>query len=74
MGKFCAICGRGKQVGNNVSHSHRKTKRSFQINLQKKLINQKGCKKHMLVCTKCLKDQMKAPRLRSRSARASAGK
>lgn len=60
MGKFCAICGRGKQVGNNVSHSHRKTKRRFNINLQKKVLTVKGRTKRVLVCTGCLKNQMKA--------------
>jgi len=67
MGKFCAICGRGKQVGYNVSHSHRKTKRSFGVNLQKKVVvfqnrvSRRGTvKRRVLVCTSCLKNQMKA--------------
>ena len=30
------ITGRGPVSGNNVSHAHNKTKRRFQINLQKK--------------------------------------
>ena len=60
MGKFCAICGRGQQVGNNVSHSHRKTKRHFSVNLQKKALKVAGKTKRVLVCTGCLKNQMKA--------------
>ena len=33
MSRVCAICGKGKASGNNVSHSNRKTKRTFEVNL-----------------------------------------
>ncbi len=33
MSKVCQITGKTAQVGNNVSHSHRKTKRRFDVNL-----------------------------------------
>lgn len=33
MSKFCQITGRRTQVGNNVSHSKRRTKRRFNVNL-----------------------------------------
>jgi large subunit ribosomal protein L28 len=40
MSKKCEISGRGALRGNNVSHSNRKTKRIFALNLQtKKLLN-----------------------------------
>jgi large subunit ribosomal protein L28 len=35
MARRCAVTGKGVQVGNNVSHSNRKTKRRFLPNLQK---------------------------------------
>jgi large subunit ribosomal protein L28 len=34
MSRRCPISGKGVQVGNNVSHSNRKTKRRFLPNLQ----------------------------------------
>jgi len=33
MSKICQITGKRARVGNNVSHSNRKTKRKFHINL-----------------------------------------
>ena len=36
MSKICAITGKKPLVGNNVSHSNKKTKRKFYPNLQTK--------------------------------------
>lgn len=36
MSRVCQITGKKPQVGNNVSHANNKTKRRFDINLQKK--------------------------------------
>ena len=36
MSKICQLTGRQAQVGNNVSHSKRRTKRKFKINLHTK--------------------------------------
>ncbi|MBQ5628014.1 MAG: 50S ribosomal protein L28 [Bacteroidaceae bacterium] len=36
MSKICQITGKKAMVGNNVSHSNRKTKRLFNVNLFKK--------------------------------------
>ena len=33
MSKICQITGRKAAVGNNVSHSKRRTKRKFEVNL-----------------------------------------
>ena len=33
MSKFCEITGKRPMVGNNVSHSKRRTKRRFDVNL-----------------------------------------
>ena len=35
MSRVCALTGKKVQFGHNVSHSHRKTNRRFQPNLQK---------------------------------------
>ncbi len=34
MSKICQVTGKGPVAGNNVSHSHRKTRRRFLPNLQ----------------------------------------
>lgn len=36
MSKICEITGKKAMVGNNVSHSNKKTKRKFNVNLFKK--------------------------------------
>ena len=36
MAKVCQITGKKAQVGNNVSHSKRRTKRKFEVNLHTK--------------------------------------
>ena len=36
MAKVCQITGRKRMVGNNVSHSKRRTKRVFDLNLKTK--------------------------------------
>ena len=36
MAKFCQVTGRKRMVGNNVSHSKRRTKRIFALNLKTK--------------------------------------
>ena len=51
----CERCGKGPQYGHNVSHSHRKTNRSWTPNIQKVTVVQDGQSKRMSVCTKCLK-------------------
>lgn len=55
MARRCDICGKGPVTGNNVSHSHRKTKRVFRPNLHKirKVVNGKVIR--LRVCSKCLK-------------------
>lgn len=55
MSKRCEICGKTIHVGNNVSHSNRKTKKVWYPNLQKVKVLKGGKSKRMLVCTTCLK-------------------
>ena len=56
MSRVCSICGKGPTAGNNVSHSNRKTKRSFQANVQKVSYKQQDGKVVTgYVCARCLK-------------------
>lgn len=56
MSKVCEICGKAPSTGNNVSHSHRKTKRVFRPNIQKVSIKEaNGHVRKANVCTSCLK-------------------
>lgn len=36
MSRKCAVTGRTPGFGNNVSHSHRRTRRCFDVNMQRK--------------------------------------
>ncbi len=53
MAKVCSMCGKGAQVGNTVSHSHRKTKRRWLPNLQS--VQLKKGEKRVYLCMQCLK-------------------
>jgi large subunit ribosomal protein L28 len=35
MGRVCELSGKGTITGNNVSHSNRRTKRKWKVNLRK---------------------------------------
>ena len=36
MAAVCDVCGKGPGFGHNISHSHRRTKRRFNPNIQKR--------------------------------------
>ena len=55
MAKIFEICGKKPIVGNNVSHSHHKTRRRWLPNLQRVRAMMNGTKKRIKVCTNCLK-------------------
>ncbi len=55
MSRVCSICGKGRTSGNNVSHSHRKTRRTFQANVQKVTYMKDGKTETGYVCARCLK-------------------
>lgn len=62
MSRVCNICGKGQASGNNVSHSNRKTRRTFKANVQKVSYVEDGKEVKGYVCTRCLK------RLKERNA------
>jgi large subunit ribosomal protein L28 len=55
MSRMCDICGKKTGSGNNVSHSHKKTKRVFKPNIQKARVEINGRVKNINICTSCLK-------------------
>ena len=55
MSRVCSICGKGQTSGNNVSHSNRKTRRTFKANVQKVSFVQDGKVENGYVCARCLK-------------------
>ena len=59
---MCDICGKTKSSGNNVSFSHKKTKRVFRPNIQRTRILVNGTFKQVNACTRCIRTMAKAPR------------
>lgn len=51
----CEICGKKRMVGNNVSHSNNRTKRTFGANIHTVKMLKPGRSKKAKVCTTCLK-------------------
>ena len=60
MSRVCSICGKGQTSGNNVSHSKRRTRRTFKANVQKVSFIQNGKEQKGYVCTRCLKKTERA--------------
>ncbi|HNS32795.1 MAG TPA: 50S ribosomal protein L28 [bacterium] len=55
MGKVCEICGKKGSTGNKVSHSNKKTRRTWKPNIQTMLADIKGERKRINICTSCMK-------------------
>ena len=51
----CVCCGKSLVFGNNVSHSNRKTSRTWKPNLRKVSANINGTHKTVPVCSRCLR-------------------
>ena len=49
------MCGKGPSWGMSVSHSHRRTKRRWNPNIQRVRTQVKGATKRVNVCTSCIK-------------------
>ncbi len=51
----CAVCGKQRVIGNNVSHANNKTKKLIMPNLQRmRIVTKKGVQKEY-VCTRCIR-------------------
>ncbi|HEY5648971.1 MAG TPA: 50S ribosomal protein L28 [Nitrospiria bacterium] len=58
MAYVCEICGKGRMVGNRVSHANRKTKRAFYPNLQNIKATVNRSTRRILACTRCIRSGM----------------
>jgi len=60
MAKACIVCGKGRSSGNNVSHSNRKTRRTFSANVHKVNVEINGVNQRQNVCTRCMRTSKKS--------------
>ena len=55
MGKFCEVCEKGQMIGHNVSHSNRKSSRTWAPNVQQLRVIVEGTPVRLNVCTRCIR-------------------
>ncbi|SNR73500.1 LSU ribosomal protein L28P [Haloechinothrix alba] len=56
MAAVCDVCGKGPGFGKQVSHSHRRTNRRWNPNIQTVHVKSDGSnKKRIKACTSCIK-------------------
>jgi large subunit ribosomal protein L28 len=55
MSSVCDICDKHPIFGKRVSHSHRRTNRRWNPNIQRIRVQLNGGTKRMNVCTRCIK-------------------
>jgi large subunit ribosomal protein L28 len=55
MSAVCDVCGKKPSFGKSVSHSHRRTNRRWNPNIQRVRAMVDGSVKRVRVCTACLK-------------------
>jgi len=55
MAKQCDVCGKSTVFGQQVSHAHNVTKRTWEPNLQTVRATVGGRTKRIRVCTRCLR-------------------
>lgn len=60
MSRVCEVCGKGQTTGNNVSHSKRRTRRTFKANVQKVSYVVGGKATTGYVCARCMKSVERA--------------
>jgi large subunit ribosomal protein L28 len=51
----CEICGKSPSFGNSISHSHRRTSRRWNPNIQRVRVLVGGSRKRVNACTSCIK-------------------
>ena len=56
----CDICGKGQHFGIKVSHSHRRSNRTWKPNVRKVRMEVDGVSKTMYICTRCLRSSKMA--------------
>ncbi|QVQ51658.1 50S ribosomal protein L28 [Spiractinospora alimapuensis] len=55
MASVCDVCGKRPSFGNNISHSHRRTRRRWDPNVQTVRTRVNGTPKRVKACTSCIK-------------------
>jgi large subunit ribosomal protein L28 len=55
VASVCDVCGKGPGFGNNVSHSHRRTPRRWNPNIQRVRVMVGRTPRRLNVCTSCIK-------------------
>jgi large subunit ribosomal protein L28 len=55
VASVCDVCGKGPGFGNRVSHSHRRTPRRWNPNIQIMRTRTGGTSRRVRVCTSCIK-------------------
>jgi large subunit ribosomal protein L28 len=55
VASVCDVCGKRPGFGNNVSHSHRRTPRRWNPNIQRVRAKVNGSPRRLYVCTSCIK-------------------
>ncbi len=55
MASTCDICNKGPWFGKQVSHSHRRSSRRWNPNVQRLRVQHEGRVQRLNVCTSCLK-------------------
>ncbi|MCC6999861.1 MAG: 50S ribosomal protein L28 [Deltaproteobacteria bacterium] len=55
MAFTCDVCSKNKMVGNKISHSNIKTKKTQEPNLQRVRAMIDGAPRRIRVCTRCLR-------------------
>ena len=55
MARICALCGKRRSVGHNISHANNKTKRVWHPNLQRVRARIGNQVRHVSVCTACIR-------------------
>ena len=55
MASVCDVCGKTPAFGNKISHSHRRTRRRWNPNIQVMRVVVDGAPKRLNVCTSCIK-------------------
>ena len=57
----CKFCDKGPQFGNRVSHSNRKTRRRWNVNVQRvSQYDANGVRTRVRMCTRCIRTLGKA--------------
>ena len=55
MAAVCEVCGKHPSFGMNLSHSHRRTKRRWNPNIQRVRAMVNGVPRRVHVCTSCIR-------------------